>query len=183
MPSVKESETKQATDPVTAAPAKIPDKLGEEWDSLRGLTNLVQRQRRSANVLTAIFALLLILTFAFVGWVLHDHLPALVDFGKQVSEEVSTFVANQPKPSTATHDANDLSARSAHKKHRSFPARVAYPDRADDSDDSDEAYDPLSHPFTATAIVDGRRVPLVPNNRIVVVDVANGTWTMGLEPE
>lgn len=181
MPSAKEAETKQATDRVSAGPAKMPDKPGADWDSLRGLTKSVQQQRRSANVRTAVFALLLVLTFAFLGWVLHDHLPALVDFGEQVRGAVSTLIADQPKPSTATHDASDLSVGSAHKKHRFSPARVTYPDRVDDS--SDEAYDPLSHPFVATAIVDGRRVPLVPNNRIVVVDVASGTWKLRSESE
>lgn len=181
MPRAKESEPKQAADLVSAAPAKIPDKPGAEWDSLRGLTNSVQQRRRPANIRTAAFALLLILTLAFVGWVLHDHLPALVDFGAQVSDAVSTFMASHPQPSTATHGANELSVRSALKKHRSFRARVASPDRGDDS--PDEAYDPRTHPFVATAIVDGRRVPLVSNNSIVVVDVANGTWKAMSDPE
>jgi hypothetical protein len=177
MPSTKESGPQPVTDPISASrkDAEVP---GKDWETLRGLTHGAQKQRQSVNVRTAAVALLLILTVSFLGWVLHDHLPALVDFAERVNKGVSTFMANDPKPSPAKQRADDLSAPSTHKKHQAFRARVPDPDRT-----PDETYDPLTHPFMATAVVDGRRILLVPNNRVIVVDVASGTWKMASESE
>jgi hypothetical protein len=179
MPSSKESGSQPGTDPLSDSrkDAEVP---GASWETLRGLTDGAQKQRRSTNVRIVAFALLLILTFSFLGWLLHIHLPALVDFGEHVNKAVSTFMANAPKPSPPKQRSDGLSARSTHKKHQSSRVR-SYPDRAETT--SDDAYEPLFHPFGAMAIIDGRRIPLVPHNRIIIVDLVNGTWKVGSESE
>ena len=180
MPSSKESGPQPASDLISATRqhAEVP---GASWETLRGLTDGAQKQRQSANVRLAALALLLILTFSFLGWLMHVHLPALVDFGEHVNKAVSTFMANAPKPSPPKQRSDGLSARSTHKKHQSSRAR-SYPDRTEKTSD-DDAYDPLFHAFGAMAIVDGRQIPLVPHNRIIIVDLANGTWKVGSESE
>jgi hypothetical protein len=174
---ILDSETKQSPAAAFADPAKKPAKAAEEnWDSLRGLTTGVQKQHRAANVRTAVFALLLILTFAFLGWVLHDHFPALVNFGKEVGDTVAKFASEVPKPSEPARSTGVQDQRSAHKKPHSNHAEIRHADSG-----GDEAQDPLLHPFYATALIDGRRVFLTSNDAVIVLDIASGRWTIESE--
>jgi hypothetical protein len=169
---ILDSETKQSTPLGSAGPTKEPEKSGETWDSLRGLTKGAQKQRRAGNIRTALLALLLILTFAFMGWVLHDHLPALVSFGKEVGNTVAEFTSQTPKPSEPARSIAVQDQRRAQKKPHSKRAKV----RSTDSR-LDAAYDPPLHPFYATALIDGRRVFLTSNDTVIVLDIASGRWT------
>src|SRR6185437_8135163 len=118
---ILDSETKQSTATEPADPAIKP---GVTWDNLRGLTKGVQKQHRAANVRTALLALLLVLTFAFLASVLHDHLPALVNFGREVGDTVAKFTSQAPKPSEAARSTAARDQRSAHMKPRSNHAKV-----------------------------------------------------------
>jgi hypothetical protein len=173
MPTL-DSDTKQSPAAGPADPTKEPTKApGENWESLRGLTAGVQKQHRAATVRTTLLALLLILTFAFVGWALHDHLPAVVNFGKQVGDTVSKLASNAPSPSKPKRRTAAQDQRSARNKPSSNHAKrqllVSAPQ---------EAYDPLLHPFYATALINGRRVFLTSNNTVIVLDIASGRWTI-----
>jgi hypothetical protein len=171
-----DSEAKQATNAGSPDPGNTPTKAGENWDNLRKLTTGVQKQHRASNVRTGLVALLLILTFAFVAWALHAHLPGLVDFGKEVGDTVAKFTSSIPKPSRSERSNTFHNERRAQKKaHPNYP-KVGHANSAPDA-----VYDPLLHPFYATALIDGRRVFLPSNDTVVVLDVASGRWTIQSE--
>ena len=170
---ILDSETKQTAATDAADPTIKPAKAGENWDSLRGLATGVQKKRQAANVRTALLALLIILTFAFLGWVLHDHLPGLVDFGKQVGNTVAKFASQAPKPSEPARSAAIRNQRSAHMTLRTHHAEVRHAESRPDA-----AYDPLLHPFYATALIGGRSVYLTSNDTVIVLDIASGQWSM-----
>jgi len=176
---ILDSETKQSAIAGSLDPAKKPaNAAGENWDSLRGLTAGVQRQHRAASVRTALFAALLILTFALSGWVLHDHLPALVNFGKEARDTVARLASSPPKPSEPTHSTALQDQRSAHKNPHSNRDKVRYANSGPNA-----ANDPLLHPFYATVLIDGRRVFLTSNDEVVVLDIASGRWKIESEPQ
>lgn len=170
---ILESETKQSTAPDSVGPAKKPEKTGESWDNLRRLTKSVQKQHRAANARTALFALLLIVTLMFIGWLLHEHLPALVNFGKEVGDTVTKLASNVPKASEPARPNAVQDQRSAHKKPHSNHNKVRHADSG--------SYDPLLHPFYATALIEGRRVFLTSNDTVIVLDIASGRWSIEAE--
>jgi hypothetical protein len=175
MPTL-DSSTKESAATDSADPTLKPAKAGENWDSLRGLANGVQKQHRASNVRTALLALLLILTFAFVGSVLHDHLPGLVDFGKQVGNRVAEFSSQAPKPSEPARSTAVRDQRNANMKARSNRVKVRHAESGPSA-----AYDPLLQPFYATALIDGRRVFLTSNDAVIVLDIATGRWAIESE--
>jgi len=175
MPTL-DSATKESAATVSADPTIKPAKAGENWDSLRGLATGVQKKHQAANVRTALLALLIILTFAFLGWVLHDHLPGLVDFGKEVGNTVAKFASQAPKPSGPARSAAIRNQRSANMKARSNRAKFRHAESGFDA-----SYDPMLHPFYATALVGGRRVYLTSNDTVIVLDIASGQWSIESE--
>ncbi|HKU20989.1 MAG TPA: hypothetical protein VJQ50_08250 [Terriglobales bacterium] len=150
--------------------------LGTDWDSLRGLTKNVPQKPRSTWLRTALLAVLLIVALAFLGLLLHDHMPALVSFGQELSETVHRFASGTPTPSTAAHGAALPDLRRARSKHRAsnFSVPESLPEQVDD---------PAFRPFYATAVIAGRRVALASNNGIVVLDVATGSWNFASQSE
>lgn len=158
-----------------SAPVKPPQDPGTNWDTLRGLTSNAYQLPRSTRLRTTLLALLLIVALGSLGLVLHNHMPALVSFGEQLSETVHRFAAGSPAPSMP-HEAALPDLRRARKQIRPSRAPVA-------ESQPDQAYDPAFHPFYATAVVGGRRVALVSNNSIVMLDMDNGTWTFDSELE
>lgn len=171
MPTL-DSETKQSPIAGSADPAKAPAKTGENWDSLRGLAIGVQKQHRAVIVRTVFLALLILTTLIFVGWVLHEHIPALVSFGKEVGETVAKFSANVPKPS---EPARSTSVQDQRTRKKSLPNHLRVRQAVVRSD---PAYDLLNRPFYATAIIGGRRVFLASNDGTIVLDIASGRWTI-----
>lgn len=161
---------------VSPSPGKSPQEPGTNWDSLRGLTSNAYQPQRSTKLRTAVLATLLVVALGFLGLVLHNHMPTLVSFGEELSETVHRLASGTPTPSTATHEATVQDVRSPRSKHGSSHARV--PDAQ-----PDQAYDSAFHPFYATAVVGGRRVSLVSNNSVILLDVASGTWKLGSEAE
>lgn len=161
---------------VSSAQVNPPQDAGTNWESLRGLTKNAYHVRRSTRLRTALLAVLLMVGLGSLGLVLHNHMPVLVSFGEEVSETVHQLVSESPTPSTAERGTALPDLRGARKQARSSRATVA-------DSQPDQAYDPAFHPFYATAIVGGRRVALVSNHSIVVLDMDNGTWKFGAESE
>jgi hypothetical protein len=166
-------------EPKTDAPsARVdsPQNVGTNWDNLRGLASNAHQQQRSTRLRTALLAVLLIVGLGSLGLVLHNHVPALVSFGQELSETVHQLASGSPTPSTAARETALPDLRGARKQSR--PSRVPVA-----QSQAEQSYDPAFHPFYATAIVGGRRVALVSNNSIVVLDMDNGTWKFGSELE
>jgi len=148
-----------------------------EWESLRGLTrNAYQQRRRSTALRTTLLAVLIIVSLGSLGLLLHNHVPALVSFGQELSDTFDRLTSAAPTPSSATHGTAVPDLRSTRTSRRTSHAAV--PDSP-----PDQAYDPISHPFYATAVIGGRRVALASNNGIVVLDVASGTWDFAPQSE
>ena len=163
---------------VGASPALItpPQQLGTDWESLRGLTKNTYQPDRSTKIRTVLLAVLLIVGLGSVSLVLHNHIPALVTFGEEVSETVHQLVSATPAPSAAARGTALPDLRGVRKQPRSSRMRIA-------ESQPDQAYDPAFHPFYATAVVGGRRVALVSSHSVVVLDMDNGTWKFGAELE
>jgi hypothetical protein len=161
---------------VSPDPIKSPQDPGTNWDSLRGLTSNAYQPQRASRLRTALLATLLVVALGSLGLLLHNHMPALVSFGEELSETVHRLASGTPTPSAATHETTVQDVRGPRSKHASSHARV--PDFQ-----PDQAYDSAFHPFYATAVVGGRRVSLVSNNSVILVDVASGTWKLGSEAE
>ncbi|HEV2117651.1 MAG TPA: hypothetical protein VGR48_16575 [Terriglobales bacterium] len=166
-------ESKAGVSPV---PENSPQDLGTNWDDLRGLTKAAYQPKPSTRLRTALLAVLLVVALGSVGLVLHNHMPALVSFGEELSQTFDRLASRSPTPSTAAHEVPLPDLRSARGKRRVTPAPVL-------DAQSEQAYDPTFHPFYATAVVGGRHVPLMSNNSIVVLDMGNGTWKFGSELE
>jgi len=166
-------ESKSGVSPALATPSQD---LGTDWESLRGLTKNTYQSDRSTKIRTVLLAVLLIVGLGSVSLVLHNHIPALVTFGEEVSETVHQLVSASPAPSTAARGTALPDLRGARKQARSSRTPVA-------ESQPDQAYDPAFHPFYATAVVGGRRVALVSSHGIVVLDMDNGTWKFGAELE
>jgi hypothetical protein len=173
---VLDSATKESAATDSADPTIKPAKAAGNWDSLRGLATGVQKKHRAASFRTALLALLLILTCAFLGWILHDHLPSLVNFGKEVGDTVAKFASDPSKPSKAARSTAARDQRSAHMKPRSNRANVRHAESRPDA-----TYDPLLRPFYATALIGGRRVFLTSNDTVIVLDIASGQWSIESE--
>jgi|GEM_PF-1774973 hypothetical protein len=170
------SGSNESKKPVLPVLPTTSQDLGTDWDSLRGLTKNVPQKPRSTWLRTALLAVLLIVALAFLGLLLHDHMPALVSFGQELSETVHRFASGTPTPSTAARGPALPDVRRAHSKHAS--SHVSVPDYLPEQVD-----DPAFHPFYATAVIAGRRVALASNNGIVVVDVASGSWNFAPQSE
>ncbi len=161
---------------VPSANVNPPQDADTHWESLRGLTKNAYQVRRSTRLRTVLLAVLLMVGLGSLGLVLHNHIPALVSFGEEVSETVHQLVSPSPTPATAARETALPDLRGARSQARSSRKQVA-------ESQPDQAYDPAFHPFYATAIVGGRRVALVSNHSIVVLDMDNGTWKFGGELE
>lgn len=173
---LKLSEANEVKDTASSETAKKPLDPGSDWESLRGLTTNVYQKQPSTRLRTALLAILLMVGFASLGLLLHNHMPALVSLGKELSETVDRLTSPTPTPSTAARASELPDFRAAHNKHRSSHATV--PDFS-----SEQAYDPSSHPFYATAVIDGRRISLRPNHNVVILDMGSGTWNFASETE
>lgn len=162
-----------------ASPVRVntPGDLGTSWDSLRGITGKAYEQHRSTRVRTALWSVLLIVGLASLGLVLHNYMPALVSFGEELSDTVQQLASRSPTPSSAARETAVPDLRGARKQVRPSRTRVA------ESQAEDQPYELGFRPFYATALVGGRRVSLVSNNSVVVLDMANGTWKFGSELE
>jgi hypothetical protein len=161
---------------VSPAVVTQPPELGADWESLRGLTKNTYQPHRSTKVSTGLLAILLIVGLGSLALLLHNHIPALVTFGEEVSETVHQLVSSTPAPSTAVRGTELPDLRGARKQARSSRMRVA-------ESQPDQAYDPAFHPFYATAVVGGRRIALVSSHSVVVLDMDNGTWKFGADLE
>lgn len=153
-----------------------PQDSGTEWESLRGLTKNAYQPRRSTRFRTALLAVLLMVALGSLGLVLHNYMPSLVSFGEELSETVHQLASGTPTASTAARGTALPDLRDAHKVNRSPRVRVA-------ESQANQPYDLGFRPFYATAVVGGRRVSLVSNNSVVVLDMADGTWKFGSELE
>ena len=171
------SSSNESKEPVSPGALKPSQDLGADWDSLRGLTKNTYQQRRPSTALrTVLLAILLIVGLGSLGLLFHNHMPALVNFGQELSDTFDRLTSGSPTPSVATHEATVPDLRSA--RNRRQPNHVLVPDLQ-----ADQVYDPISHPFYATTVIGGRRVALASNNGIVVLDVASGTWDFAPQSE
>lgn len=163
---------------VAVPPARegSPQDAGTNWDSLRGLTENAYQSRHSTKLRTALLAVLLIVGLGSLGLVLHSHIPALVSFGEELSETVHQLASGSPTPSTADRGTALPDLRGARKPNKPAPKRAA-------ESQADPPHNFAFRPFYATAVVGGRRVSLVSNNSVVMVDMAAGTWTFSSELE
>ena len=161
---------------VSPALVTSPQEAGTDWESLRGLTKNTHQPDRSTKARPVLLAVLLIVGLASLGLVLRSHIPALVTFGEEVGETVHQLVSASPTPSTATRGTALPDLRGPRKQPRSSRMQVV-------ESQPDQSYDPAFHPFYATAVVEGRRVALVSNHSVVVLDMDNGTWKFGAELE
>jgi hypothetical protein len=166
-------ESKGGVSPALVSP---PQDLGTDWESLRGLTKNTYQPDRSPKVRAGLLAILLVVSLGSLALVLHNDMPALVTFGEEVSETVHQLVSASPTPSTAARGTALPDLRGARKQPRSSRMQVV-------ESQPDQSYDPAFHPFYATAVVEGRRVALVSNQSVVVLDMDNGTWKFGAELE
>lgn len=173
---LKLSEANEAKDTASSETAKKPLDTGSDWESLRGLTTNVYQKQPSTRLRTALLAVLLMVGFASLGLLLHNHMPALVSLGEELSDTVSRLTSPVPTPSTTTHGSDLPDLRHAHSRRRASHASGpgSPPEQADD---------PTFRPFYATAVIEGRRVSLHSNNNIVVLDVGRGTWNFASETE
>ncbi len=172
---LKLSEANEAKDTASSETAKKPLDPASDWESLRGLTTNVYQKRPSTRLRTALLVVLLIVGFASLGVLLHNHMPALMNLGEQLSETVDRLASPTPTPSTGARASELPDLRPAHNKHRSSHAVPDFP--------PEQAYDPAFHPFYATAVIDGRRIALLPNHNVVVLDMGSGTWNFASETE
>ena len=172
--TLKLSGNDEARGGVSPALVTPPQDLGTDWEGLRGLTKNAYQPHRSTKVRTALLAVLLILGLGLLGFVWHDHMPALVSFGEELSETVHRFASGSPAPSP--HEPALSQAPSARTRRRPTlaPVRDVQPV---------PSFDAAFRPFYATALVGGHRVSLVSNNNVVVLDVAGGTWKYSSELE
>lgn len=173
---LKLSEASEAKDTASSETAKKPLDPGSDWESLRGLTTNVYQKQPSTRLRTVLVAVLLMVGFASVGLLLHNHMPALVSLGKELGETVDRLTSPTPAPSTATRAPELPDLRHAHTKRRAYHASI--PDSP-----PEQAYDLASHPFYATTVIEGRRVSLRSSNNIVVLHVGSGTWNFASETE
>lgn len=172
---LKLSEANEAKGTASSATAKPLDPPSD-WESLRGLTTNAYQKQPSTRLRTALLAVLLMVGLASLGLLLHNHMPALLNLGEQLSETVDRLTSPTPAPSTAARASELPDLRPAHNKHRSSHATVSdFP--------TEQAYDPAFHPFYATTVIEGRRVPLRASNSIVVLHVGDGTWNFASETE
>ena len=172
----KLSDNNESKAAVSPARGNSPQDLGTNWDDLRGLTKAAYQPKPSTRLRTALLAVLLIVALGSVGLVLHNHMPALVSFSEQLSETFDRLASRSPTPSTAAHEVALPDLRSARGKRRASHTPVQ-------NSQPEQAYDPAFHPFYATVVIGGRHVPLMSNNSIVVLDMANGTWKLDSELE
>ena len=168
------SGSNESKEPLSPDPLKPSQDLGADWDNLRGLTKNVYQKPRSNWLRTALLSVLLLVALASLSLVLYNHMPALVNFGQEVSETVQRFASARPTPPTVARGPAVPDPQGARRKHR-----ASHPSLPDSS--PEQADDPAFHPFYATAIIEGRRVSLRSNNSIVVLDMGNGTWNFAPE--
>jgi hypothetical protein len=174
---LKLSETNEAKDTAASSePLKKPIDPAGEWESLRGLTTTLHQKQPSTRWRTALLTVLLIVGFASLGLLLHNHMPALVTLGQELSETVDRLTSPTPAPSTAARAPELPDLRHGHSKRRSYHASV--PDSP-----LEQVYDPAFHPFYATTVIGGRRVSLHSSNSIVVLHMGDGTWNFASETE
>ena len=169
------SETDQSHTGLSAEPVTSPQSSGSDWDKLRSITQNAYHQKRSPNLRMPLLVLLLIVALGSLGLVLHNHMPALVSFGEELSQTVHRFASGSPTPSAATQSParTDLRPRPARRR----SAAGVSPSQPE------QAFDPASHPFYATAVIGGRRISLTSSDGIVVLDVAAGTWNFASQAE
>jgi hypothetical protein len=162
---------------VSSAQLNSPQDGGSNWESLRGLTKNAYQPHRSTRLRTALLAMLLIVALGSLGLVLRNHMPALVSFGEELKETVHQLTERSPTPSTASRGTAVPDLHGERKQVRPSRTRVA------ESQPEDQPYDLAFRPFYATAVVGSRRVSLVSNNSVVVLDMASGTWKFDSELE
>jgi hypothetical protein len=155
-------------------PARVdsPQDAGTNWENLRGLTKNAYQSHRSTQLRTALLAALLIVGLGSLGLVLHNHVPALVSFGAELSETVHRLASGSPTPAPHEPALSEVPHARSRRRPTIAPVREAQPV---------PTFGPEFHPFYATVVVGGRRVSLVSNNNIVVLDVAGGTWKYSSE--
>lgn len=170
------SGSTESKGPVSPGALTPSHDLGSNWDSLRGLTRNVPQKPRSTWLRTVLLAVLLLVGLAALGLLLHNHMPALVNFGQELSETVHRIASGTPTPSTAERGPALPDLRRPRSKHHVSQASVPNSPPA-------QADDPAFHPFYATAIIGGRRVSLRSSNSIVVLDMGRGTWNFAGEFE
>jgi len=170
------SETDQFKISLSAEPVKSPTTLSSDLEMLRGITQNAYQVRRLPNLRMPLLILLLIAALCWVGLVLHNHMPALVSLGQELTQKVYQLTSASPTPSAVRPAPARADLRVRPARRHFIPGRVSVLE-------SQQAYDPASHPFYATAVIGERRISLMPNDRIVVLDVAAGTWNFASKVE
>jgi hypothetical protein len=165
----------------SSAPAKTSGELGQDWDTLRGLTKNTYQKSRPPRALAVLLVLSLVVALAAGAWLLYGHWSAVSGFADKVGEAIYTFITNPPKPSPPAPDTDTSALPSRHVKPRLSRSRVS--DAEIPKSQPDELSDLLPRPFIATALVGGRKLYLVSKNRMVILDVASGTWKIASEVE